>query len=346
MNGADEITADPKLQDEAGRLSALRQYDILDSPNEAAFDRITNLVKTVFNVPICTVSLVDQDRQWFKSCVGLTDTETSRDISFCTHTIQHREPMYIPDTTADARFRDNPLVTGGPMIRSYLGVPLSTPDGYNVGALCAIDVVPTSYSDSQIAILKSFAALVVDEFELRRIAQTDFLTGASTRRSFTLELEKTIARFGRTGRPAALIYLDLDHFKQVNDQHGHPAGDLVLKTVAETLTGRLRQGDTFGRMGGEEFAILLDDTSFDHAQRTAELLRGVVESTTIEHNPRLNVTASFGLVMLENGTTGVREWMAAADEALYDAKRSGRNRVSTGAQPVDSPNALPLLQTP
>lgn len=328
MTVANETIADPKLHDEAGRLSALRQYDILDSPSEEAFDRITQLVKNVFNVPICTVSLVDQDRQWFKSCVGIANADTPREITFCTHTIQHREPMYIPDATLDPRFKDNPLVVGEPGIRSYLGVPLSTPDGYNVGALCAIDVVPTQYNEGQIAILKSFAALVVDEFELRRIAQTDYLTGAATRRSFTLELEKSLARFGRTARPTALIYLDIDHFKRVNDQYGHPAGDKVLKTVAEALTQRLRQTDTFGRLGGEEFGILLENTTLEQATETAELLRAEIESLTVQNEPPLRVTASFGLAMLDSQTNGVRHWMAAADEALYDAKRTGRNRVS------------------
>ncbi len=328
MNVANETIADPKLHDEAGRLSALKQYDILDSPKEDAFDRITELVKNVFNVPICTVSLVDQDRQWFKSCIGVADGDTPREITFCTHTIQHREPMYIPDTTLDPRFCNSPLVVDGPKIRSYLGVPLSTPDGYNVGALCAIDVVPTSYNPGQIAILKSFAALVVDEFELRRIAQTDYLTGAATRRSFTLELEKSLARFGRTSRPTALIYLDIDHFKRVNDQYGHPAGDKVLKTVSEALTRRLRQTDTFGRLGGEEFGILLENTSSEQAIETAELLRAEVESIIVPNDPPLRVTASFGLAMLSIQASSVREWMTAADEALYDAKRTGRNRVS------------------
>lgn len=317
---------DAKLQDEPGRLAALHRYEVLDTPKESAFERITGLVKTVLNVPMCAVSLIDTDRQWFKSCVGLTAPQTARDISFCTHTIQRREPMNIPDATMDDRFRDNPLVTGDPHIRSYLGVPLSTPDGYNVGSLCAIDVKPRDFSPEQVGVLSSFAALVVDELELRRIAQTDHLTGASTRRSFSLELEKALAQYRRSGVRAALIMLDIDHFKKINDTYGHPAGDVVLKSVAAELGKQLRSNDTLGRLGGEEFGILLRDTDGATAGDIAERFRLALERVNIDHEPKLSVTASFGLSMLDESVDSVDAWMSSADGALYEAKRGGRNR--------------------
>ena len=317
---------DPKLLDEAGRLAALDRYEVLDTGREESFDRITGLVCAVLGVPISTVSMIDAERQWFKSCVGVSVRETARDISFCTHTILEREPLYVPEATLDARFAENPLVTGAPFIRSYLGVPLSTPDGYNVGSLCAIDVVPREYSQAQIEILKSFAALVVDELELRRIAQTDHLTGVATRRGFMLDLEKTLARYQRAGHPAALILLDIDHFKRVNDTYGHPAGDVVLKAVAQELVGQLRQSDSVGRLGGEEFGVLLQDTEIDRAFETAERLRRRLEAFEAEHVPVLRVTASFGVASLDGQTGSTKQWLAVADEALYEAKRTGRNR--------------------
>jgi len=317
---------DFKLQDEAGRLAALHRYAVLDTPNEEAFDRITGLVKSVLGVPICTVALIDADRQWFKSCVGLSNRETSRDISFCTHTIMEREPLHIPDAKLDARFADNPLVNGDPHIRSYLGVPLATPDGYNVGSLCVIDDVPRSFRQDQIEILKSFAALVVDELELRRIAQTDHLTGAATRRGFTLEMEKSLARFKRAGHPTALVMLDIDHFKRVNDTYGHPAGDLVLRAVASEAMAQLRQADSLGRLGGEEFGILFQDIEIEHVRTTTERLRVCLESRSIPFEPPLKVTASFGIAVLDADVNTVQDWLALADEALYLAKRTGRNR--------------------
>src|SRR5689334_19273757 len=136
------MISDRKLTDEVGRVSALHRYCVLDTPPEASFDCITKLVQTHLGVPIAAMSLVDTDRQWLKSRIGLETTECPREISFCTHTIQDPEPLYIPDATLDERFARNPLVTGPPHIRSYLGVPLATPDGYHIGSLCAIDTQP------------------------------------------------------------------------------------------------------------------------------------------------------------------------------------------------------------
>ncbi|WP_446742458.1 sensor domain-containing diguanylate cyclase [Silvibacterium acidisoli] len=316
---------DEKLADESGRLAALQRYEVLDTPREASFDRITSLVQAIFNVPIVLVSLVDRDRQWFKSCIGLDIDSTSRDISFCTYTIQAREPLHVPDALEDSRFATSVLVTGKPYIRSYLGIPLTTSDGYNVGSLCAIDTKPREYSAEQIQLLGSFASLVVDELELRRIAQTDSLTGAATRRGFLLEMEKLIARSSRNGRPNSLLLLDIDHFKSINDTHGHPAGDTVLRSVSDRLYQLLRAGDVLGRIGGEEFGVLLPDTDIQGAYETAERLRTGIAAAPLCFNPLLNVTASFGVCSWQPTYTA-DEWLAGADKALYEAKRTGRNR--------------------
>ena len=315
-----------KLDDEAGRLAALHRYEVLDTPPEAAFDRITALVRRVLNVPICAVSLVDADRQWFKSCIGLAVRGTSRDVSFCAHTILQSEPLSVPDATADSRFADNPLVTGEPFLRSYLGVPLPTPDGYQLGSLCVIDLVPRNFSPDQVEVLRSFAALVADELELRRIAQTDSLTGAATRRGFTREMENALVRIKTRNSPTALIVLDVDHFKQINDTYGHPAGDLVLKQVAEALTSHLRPEDTLGRLGGEEFGILLHDVGIEDARTFAENMRSTLELSSIQFDPLIHVTASFGIATIDGESTTVEHWLELADDAMYMAKRTGRNR--------------------
>jgi len=318
---------DPKLNDEPGRVAAVRRYEILDTPREAPFERITNLVKTVLNVPIVAITLIDSERQWFKSCIGMGDTsETTREVSFCTHTIQARMHMHIPDATLDPRFANNPLVTGDPHIRSYLGVPLSTPDGYNLGSLCAIDRVPRDYNAGQIEVLKSFAALAAEEMELRRIAQIDFLTGASTRRGFLVEVDKAIARYTRYARTSALLVFDLDHFKRVNDTWGHSAGDKVLRAVGKTLTPLLRGSDAMGRLGGEEFGILLAEATLRDAARSAERFRKALAELTIEHDPPIQITASFGLSAVGPEHATAEQWLAEVDLALYAAKRGGRNR--------------------
>jgi diguanylate cyclase (GGDEF)-like protein len=314
-----------KLADEQGRLAALHRYEVLDTPAEEPFDRITKLVQLVLDVPLATVSLIDADRQWFKSCVGVSVPGTPRDHAFCDYTIRTREPMNIPDATLDSRFAENPLVIGEMHIRSYLGVPLSTPDGYNIGALCAMDTRPREFTAEQTAVLASFASLVMDELELRRIAQTDHLTGAATRRGFTLELDKEIARTRRSGRTSSLVLLDVDHFKMVNDTYGHPVGDEVLRKLTECILMILRKGDVLGRLGGEEFGILLPGTDIEAAFECAERIRQAVAEKPLVQEPALHVTISLGVSAQSLMTTSA-DWMLAADGALYEAKRSGRNR--------------------
>jgi len=141
---------------------------VLDTPTEERFDRVAELAAYLFDVPIALISLVDADRQWFKACIGIDQRETDRSVSFCTHAIQVDEPMVVEDATEDARFADNPLVTGDPGIRFYAGAPLITPDGYALGALCVIDTEPRQPDAEQLAHLEHLAQVVIDEFELRR----------------------------------------------------------------------------------------------------------------------------------------------------------------------------------
>jgi diguanylate cyclase (GGDEF)-like protein len=320
-----DTTQDAKLHDESGRVMALRRYEVLDTPDESQFERITSLVTAVLKVPICTVSLVDTDRQWFKSCIGLTFRQTPRETSFCTHTIRRRRPLMVPDALKDSRFMHYPIVTGEPFVRSYLGAPLCTPDGYNVGTICVYDHVPREFREDEIAVLTSFASLVVDELELRRIAQIDHLTGASTRRNFQLEMEKAMTDRQRTGRDHSLVLFDLDHFKRINDTHGHPVGDLVLQEAVRRIQHAVRPSDTVGRLGGEEFAVLLRETGLDDALKLADRLRRSLAERPVLHTPEVSMTASFGAATLQDIETA-ETWLARADEALYEAKRSGRNR--------------------
>jgi diguanylate cyclase (GGDEF)-like protein/PAS domain S-box-containing protein len=162
------VTAAPLPPDEVARLEALRRFEVLDTELEPAFERLTRLVARLLDVPIALVSLVDEQRQWFKSRVGLAVGETPREQSFCAHTILGNEPLVVQDATADSRFATNSLVLGDPGIRAYAGAPLRTADGYNLGTLCAIDRRPRKFSEDQLEILRELAAVAVDELELRR----------------------------------------------------------------------------------------------------------------------------------------------------------------------------------
>ena len=314
-----------KNEDE--RRAALERYDVLDTAPEESFDRITRLAKTVLQMPIALVSLVSDDRQWFKSRQGLDATETPREISFCTHAIESDEPLIVRDALKDPRFRDNPLVLGEPNIRFYIGVPLRTPDGHNIGTLCAIDRRPREVSESQIADLRDLGRLVIDELELRLIATTDSLTGTLTRRSFDLEVSREIDRASRYGRPLSFILFDIDRFKAINDQYGHATGDVVLYQVARLCMSSLRTVDFVGRIGGEEFAVVLPETADAGARETAERLRSAVAHSVINaSSTAISVTASFGVATLLGCEAGFDNALKRADAALYQAKKAGRNR--------------------
>ena len=153
---------------EAARLGALRAYHVLDTAPQPSFDRITTLVARVLDVPIALVSLIDDERQWFKSCVGLGVGQTDRDVAFCAYAIHEDTTLVVTDAAEDHRFRDNPLVTGAPFIRAYAGAPLITPAGLRLGTLCAIDPRPRAFTAAQLATLRDLADIVIDELELGR----------------------------------------------------------------------------------------------------------------------------------------------------------------------------------
>jgi GAF domain-containing protein len=152
------------------RVARLRSYHILDTPPEAEFEEYTRFVMRACRVPVAVISLVDQDRQWFKSHPGSATKETARCISFCTHTIQldSGRLLIIPDTLADPRFANNPLVTGPERIRFYAGAPLVTPDRLALGALCAIDHVPRDFTAEQQDALRALARMLMLALESRR----------------------------------------------------------------------------------------------------------------------------------------------------------------------------------
>ena len=160
----------PIPDNETERLAALREYRILDTEAEQAYDDITALAAYVCDAPIALISLVDESRQWFKSRVGLNRQETPRDVAFCAHAILQSEPLIVRDALKDARFADSALVTRSPHIRFYAGFPLASPEGFALGTLCAIDRKPRQLSPGQKTAMQSLARQVMALLELRRVS--------------------------------------------------------------------------------------------------------------------------------------------------------------------------------
>jgi GAF domain-containing protein len=160
----------PLHKNEAARLEALRKYRILDTSPERTFDEITALAAFICGTPIAHLSLVDEERQWFKAKVGIEAQQTDRDHSFCAHTILGPDLLIVQDALQDARFAASPLVSSEPNIRFYAGAPLVSPDGHNLGALCVVDRVPRQLTAEQQSALSALARLVVGQMELRRVS--------------------------------------------------------------------------------------------------------------------------------------------------------------------------------
>jgi len=158
----------PLPSNETQRLAALRRYNVLDTQAEAAFDDLTRLAAQICGTPVSLITLLDENRQWFRSRAGLDIAETSRDLSFCSHAILQADLLVVEDAGIDERFADNPLVTEGPSIRSYAGMPLITPDGFALGTLCVIDRQPRQFTPAQAEALRTLARQVMTQLELRR----------------------------------------------------------------------------------------------------------------------------------------------------------------------------------
>lgn len=165
------IVAD-KPDNENERLETLRALGILDTKPEERFDRIVNILRSALDLPIAIVSLVDADRQWFKAKCGIDECETDRSVAFCAHTILQDETFLVPNALEDERFRGNPLVQGEPFIRSYIGTPLTLPNGCNVGTLCAIDMKPRKFSYRERRLIESLAGIAVDELTNNKLTET------------------------------------------------------------------------------------------------------------------------------------------------------------------------------
>lgn len=347
--------------DESERLAALRRLCILDTPPENEYDDLTRLAAFVCQTPVALISIVSEHRQWFKSCIGMEMNETPRAVSFCTHALRENQLFIVPDARQDERFAANPLVVQEPGIRFYAGIPVAGPEGHALGTLCVIDHRPRELSEESRMALRVLARQVGALFQIRhqvgtlrdaaeeqariehrlretqerlrdanrrleQMVRTDALTGLGNRRLFNERMRQEWKLSQRLEFPVALLMIDIDHFKQVNDEHGHAAGDEVLRHIGALLEHSTRGSDTCVRYGGEEFAVILPATSQNQADHLAKVLREEIAAAPCGHQ---KITVSIGVAASTAGNKGdtFEQLIARADAALYTAKAAGRNRV-------------------
>ncbi|TVP87684.1 MAG: EAL domain-containing protein [Pseudomonadaceae bacterium] len=254
----------PPPKDEALRLHALRKTGLLDSAPEVRFDRITRLAAQFFRVETCLVSLVDSERQWFKSRVGLQVDETHRDHSFCAHTILGDHILEIPDARNDPRFADNPLVTGPPHIRFYAGAPLITRSGYRLGSLCLIDPAPRQLSSLQHAALRDFADCI--EHEIETVQQADM------QRRLNATMARTNAMLSTL--PDMVFVVNREHRFVACNEHpdllmptheilGKTPAEVLPSLLAEQLNQHIKQAFTTNQLINSEFFLAEHNQYFE-----------------------------------------------------------------------------------
>ena len=347
---------------ERRRQAALDAYAILDTAPEQAFDDIARLATMICDAPAATISLVDRDRQWFKARIGDLPAQTPRREAICDHTIANDgKLLLVEDTESDPRFAGHPLRIDGRPLRFYAGAPMHSPDGHAIGTVCVLDVVPRTLDARQRDSLEVLARQTQNLLELRRYALEqrhllvereafaqqleaarhdlqrrhdrlehtathDSLTGLLNRAGLSQLRASEIDMARLDAAPYALMLLDIDHFKQVNDRHGHLLGDRALRAVADAVASSVRSGDVAVRYGGEEFLVVLPSARLGDAAEVAERIRRNVAEASRASLP-FELTLSAGIAAGDPVRDRPEQVFDRADQALYRAKSGGRDRV-------------------
>ena len=341
------------------RVRALARLAILDTPPETEFDDLVELACESCATPMGVITLLDSERQWFKASLGIAARETPLADSFCAHAIQQTGLFIVDDAARDDRFRRSSLVMSGPKIRFYAGMPLYAEGGVAIGTLCVMDTVPRSLSHGQVKALSILGKQVQARIELRserihllqgfalnqelaaklevksnalsqanmrleHLATTDALTGLLNRREFQHRMESLFSRALRERRPLSVMVMDLDDFKRQNDQLSHAAVDEDLRHVGQVLREACRATDSAARIGDEEFALILPETTANQAAILAKRVQAVLRRGW-GHFP--TITMSIGISSAEISWTTWETLFRNANDAMYEAKRAGRNKL-------------------
>jgi len=332
----DHLYTWPLPSNETDRLRALHRYSVLDTAPEPEFDVISQLAQHFFKTPVALIGLMDADRIWFKSSIGLDTVQTERQIAFCAHAVmQPGQVLVVENLREDPRFSENPLVINPPYLRFYAGAPIVDAHGHALGTIAIVDTQPRRLNRAQRQVMQDLARLTMTALENRRHAQllarlalTDYLTGVANRAQFDRALETEMAHARRTGEAFSVLCLDLDGFKEINDRYGHPAGDRVLCEVAARLKCEIRAEDTLSRIGGDEFGLIVRETSrATTLAMTRRIVRSMATPIELVDGEKVYIGISIGMATYHDGVDSEYALLAQADSSLYQAKRrSGGSR--------------------
>lgn len=357
MPAARSITA--VVPDEAQRQAALDSYGVLGTSPEPAYDDIVLLAVALCDVPAAAISLLDHGRHWSKARIGDDLLDSPRSQAILSRLVGGSACLQvIEDVASDLRFASTAVRFDQSPLRFFAGMPLRSPDGYPLGMLCIMDTRPRRLTAQQRNGLETLARQVQHLFELRRqsleqarrlsdyeasalrleqardeleqrharlqhSAGRDQLTGLLNRTALAQLRENPRAMEKLESAPYSLALLDVDHFKQVNDRYGHLLGDRALRVVADAVMASVRDGDIAVRYGGEEFLIVLPDTGLTTAFEVAHRIRERVAASVLP----FGLTLSAGIAAGDPHRDRPEQVFDRADQALYRAKTSGRDRV-------------------
>lgn len=345
-------------QHERARQATLDDYDILDTAPDDAFDDIVLLARSVCNVEVAAISLIDRERVWLKAQRGLATNELVRVRTLCNVALEREEDLFVvPDILEEPTLPQDHRTIDGGLLRFYAGAVLRSPDGHALGSLCVLDRLPRGLDPIQREGLEALARQTQHLLELRRLAGRQAMLERRAQQTEHLEheradlqrrhddLSRVVDHDPLTGllnrgaldrlraRPEAmrrlnasgytLMVVDIDRFKQVNDQHGHRLGDRALRAVAQVVSTCSREQDVAVRYGGDEFLIVLPATPTDGAFAVGERIRDACAGLSLP----FPLSVSVGLASGDPQRDTPEQVFERADQALYRAKAMGRNRV-------------------
>jgi len=306
--------------------SIYRSFQLVDTSPDERFDRLSALTQSIFNVAIAAVTFVDEEISTFKSAHGTKRKTLPNNESLCAYAIASGKDSYVINNLLEEQaFKTCYLAQAPNNIRFYAGVPFQDIYGNKLGTLCILDTIPREFSSQELIDLTNLSYLVGEILKATQTAMNDPLTSLLNRRGFLSLSNRELALSTRTKSPLSIISIDLNAFKQVNDNYGHQTGDILLKYFAQQLTQASRKSDLVGRLGGDEFVVLLPNTKNENSVFLSRLNKNLAKGITIDgHNFYIKYSAGTVIVTDFEENQSLEELLVSADQAMYLEKKSSQ----------------------